>query len=309
MPFFGSEFAWQFLILLGCLSGFVSGLLGIGGGTILVPALIFGLPYIGIAGAEVPKIAMATSLALIVPTSIASAQTHASKGAVDWRLLLLLLLGPSIVAGAFVAAAFARGISAQLLVGMFVLFALYTAWQLMNRNAKTTYRVVAGSKQPGLIRITVTGITGGALASLLGLGVSFFSVPILARFISMPRAIGTAAALCLPMAIAGVIGYLLTETPEICASGCSGYIYLHAAPREKQRAKAKAVKPVSAVLAACREQASGGRGGRQRNSDGGQDCRSSRPVRPAPVAAPPPAEFNPFSFATGPGSGSFNWNQ
>jgi uncharacterized membrane protein YfcA len=169
---------------------------------------------------------MATSLALIIPTSIASAQTHASKGAVDWRLILLL--GPSIVAGAFVAAAFAHGISAQLLTAMFVLFALHTAWQLMNSDAAKTYRVVADAKQPGLFRITVTGITGGALASLLGLGVSFFSVPILARFVSMQRAIGTAAALCLPMAIAGVIGYLLTETPQICPSGCSGYIYLPA---------------------------------------------------------------------------------
>lgn len=226
MPFSGNEFAWQFLILLGCLSGFISGLLGIGGGTILVPALIFGLPFVGVSGPEVPKIAMATSLALVIPTSIASAQTHASKGAVDWRLLLLL--GPSIVAGAFVAAVFAHGISAQLLTAMFVLFALHTALALLGRNKPRSASRVTTAKQPGLIRITATGIAGGALSSLLGLGVSFFSVPILSRFVPMQRAIGTAAALCLPMAIAGVIGYLLSDTPQSCLSGCGGYIYFPA---------------------------------------------------------------------------------
>ncbi len=79
--------AFGFLVLLGCASGFISGLLGIGGGTILVPALIAGLPLLGVQGPELPKIAMATSLALVVPTAIASAQTHASKGAIDWTLL------------------------------------------------------------------------------------------------------------------------------------------------------------------------------------------------------------------------------
>ena len=122
---FGGTFAWQILVLLGCMSGFLSGLLGIGGGLILVPGLIVSLPYFGIDGPEVAKIAMATSLALIIPTSMAGIQAHASKGGVDLRRFALL--GPSIVAGAVVAPIFSPVISSTVLTALFVLFALYRA--------------------------------------------------------------------------------------------------------------------------------------------------------------------------------------
>jgi uncharacterized membrane protein YfcA len=227
---------WPLLVALGCASGFFSGLLGIGGGTILVPALVAGLPLLGVEGPEVVKIAMATSLALIIPTSIAATQMHLSKAAVDWRLLALL--GPSIIAGSFVAAAFARGINVTVLSGLFVAFALYTAWGLMRRPARAVH-ARPGSTQPGLIRITVTGVLGGALSSLLGLGVAFFAVPVMARFVSMQTAIGTAAALGIPMALAGIAGYVLAGAPAGC-EGCAGYIFLPAV----------AAIGISAVLAA-----------------------------------------------------------
>ena len=238
MPVASIESIWGTLVLLGCLSGFLSGLLGVGGGFILIPTLIFSFPYLGVVGPDAVKIAMATSLALIIPTSIASVQAHAVKGGVDWRLLCLF--GPSIVAGASVASAFAHGIRTPFLTGMFVLFALYTAWGTMHEPRAAATRAPSSSKQPGLIRITVTGLIGGAFSSLLGVGVAFFSVPMLARFVPVQRAIGTAAALCLPMAIAGVIGYLLSKTPAECRWGCAGYIYLPAV----------AAIGISAVLAA-----------------------------------------------------------
>ena len=238
MPVGSIEFAWGLLVVVGGLSGFLSGLLGMGGGVILVPALIVSLPHLGIVGPDTVKIAMATSLALIIPASIASAQTHAAKGAIDWRLLCLL--GPSIVVGASVAPAFAHGISPRFLTTLFVLFALYTAWGAMRRARATPRQASSQAKRPGLIWITIIGLVGGAVSSLLGLGVAFFSVPVLARFVPVPRAIGTAAALCLPMAVAGVIGYMLGGTPVECRWGCSGYIYLPAV----------AAMGISAVLAA-----------------------------------------------------------
>ncbi len=222
----GDPSAFGFLVLLGCASGFVSGLLGIGGGTILVPALIAGLPLLGIQGPELPKIAMATSLALVVPTAIASAQMHASKGAIDWSLLGLLC--PSIIAGSFVAATFAKGLPTQFLCALFVVFALFTAWGLLQRQDPRAARATQRRPTPGLVRITATGVLGGAFASLLGLGVAFFSVPIMTRFIAVPRAIGTAAALCIPMALAGVAGYLLGGAPDACGGACAGHIYLPA---------------------------------------------------------------------------------
>jgi hypothetical protein len=71
-------------------------------------------------------------------------------------------------------------------------------------------------------------VLGGAFASLLGLGVAFFAVPIMTRFVTVQRAIGTAAALCIPMALAGVAGYLLGGTPNECREACAGHIYLPA---------------------------------------------------------------------------------
>jgi uncharacterized protein len=218
--------AFGFLVLLGCASGFISGLLGIGGGAILVPALIAGLPLLGVQGPELPKIAMATSLALVVPTAIASAQTHASKGAIDWTLLGLLC--PSIIAGSFVAAVFATGLPTQFLCALYVVFALHTAWGLMQRRNARPANDAHRRAKPGLVRITATGVLGGAFAALLGLGVAFFAVPIMTRFVAVSRAIGTAAALCIPMAVAGMAGYLLGGTPDECREACAGHIYLPA---------------------------------------------------------------------------------
>ena len=229
---------WPLLVALGCASGFFSGLLGIGGGTILVPALVAGLPLLGVEGPEVVKIAMATSLALIIPTSIAATQMHISKQAVDWRLLALL--GPSIIAGSFIAAVFAKGIDVTVLSGLFVAFALYTAWGLMRRQNARAVHALPGSEQPGLTRITVTGMLGGALSSLLGLGVAFFAVPVMARSVSVQTAIGTAAALGIPMALAGTAAYILAGAPAGCGEGCAGYIFLPAV----------AAIGISAVLAA-----------------------------------------------------------
>ena len=232
-----TEITWSSLVLLGCLSGFLSGLLGIGSGMILIPALIVSLPHLGIAGPEVTRIAMATSLAVIIPTSIASTQMHALKGSIDWRLLLLF--GPSIVAGASIAPAFAGKVSGPCLTGLFILFALYSAWGAMrSRTAPKNIAAAAGHSAP--FRMAVAGLIGGAFSALLGLGVAFFSVPILSRLTSVQRAIGTAAALGLPMAIAGAIGYLLSPTPAECRWGCAGFIYLPAV----------AAISISAVLAA-----------------------------------------------------------
>lgn len=85
----------------------------VGGGIIPVPAVVAWLRLLGGQGPALPKIAMATSQALIVPTAIASAQTYASKGAINRTLLGRLC--PSIIAGAFVAATFVKGLTTHLL--------------------------------------------------------------------------------------------------------------------------------------------------------------------------------------------------
>jgi uncharacterized membrane protein YfcA len=153
------------------------------------------------------------------------------KGAVDPRLFALL--GPGIFAGAAVAPILAPKISSTVLIA---LFALYTAFGLMRAAASAPW----SSELPGLARITLTGLAGGSVSSVLGLGVSWFTMPILERFGSVPRAIGTSAALCLAMAVFGIAGFLLSPTPAECEWGCNGYVYLPAV----------AATGISAVLAA-----------------------------------------------------------
>ncbi len=222
----GDQLGLVFLLLAGCVSGFASGLLGVGGGTVIVPALILGLPLMGVTGPEIPKIAMATSLALIVPTSIASTQAHAARAAIDWPLFLLLT--PSLVAGAFAATAFAAGFNVHVLTLVFVAFALFTAWGLMRRDCVKPVEARGEARRPCLFAVAVKGMTGGAFSAVMGIGGAFFTVPILARFVAMPRAIGTASALALPMAIAGAGGYLLAGKPAGCEAGCAGYIFFPA---------------------------------------------------------------------------------
>jgi uncharacterized membrane protein YfcA len=214
---------WQLLVGLGCLSGLASGLLGIGGGMIVVPALVLLLPLIGIDGPELPKVAMATSLTLVIPTAIAGTQAHAARGSIDWRLWAVM--APALVAGSLLAMIIVRGISVSLITMIFVGFALLSALRLVRRKAPAPLPLdAAGPNVPVLL---AKSLGGGTLATLLGFGVAFFAVPVLSRLIPMPRAIGTASALALPMAIGGSIGYLHAVAPAGCA-GCTGYVYLPA---------------------------------------------------------------------------------
>jgi uncharacterized protein len=217
-----SSTAIALLVLLGTFSGFMSSLLGIGGGILVVPALIFGLPVMGVSGPEVPKIAMATSLALIVPTSISGAQAHAAKGSIDWGMLVLL--APCLVLGALASAIYMVGIEPRFLVLVFAILALRTAYGLL-RDRPICLPEMPTSTGVWL-GITLRGILGGALASMLGMGVAFFAVPLLQRFMALPKAIGTATALALPMALAGTTGHLFAATPEACVGQCAGYVFL-----------------------------------------------------------------------------------
>lgn len=215
----GDPTAFALLLLLGAMTGFISGLLGVGGGTIVVPSLLFGLPLMGISGPEMPKIAMATSLALVIPTTFASAQAHAARRGIDWYLWSLL--APSIITGAIFTALFAAGINNELLILLFILLVLMTAWKLI---IPTSHKSQISTK-PSVMLMTLKAVSGGALSSLLGLGVGWFTVPIMAKLTAMPRAIGTATALALPMAIAGTATYLMVQAPVECTQ-CTGFVAL-----------------------------------------------------------------------------------
>jgi uncharacterized membrane protein YfcA len=215
---------WSLLVGAGWLTGFLSGLLGIGGGLVIVPALIFGLPLVGVSGDELAKVAIATSLVLIIPTSLAGSQAHAARGNLDWELWAAM--APSIVAGGLVAAMLVQHISAGLLTLLFAGFAFVSAWRIL-RNSLPSAAADMALTRFGLAGMALKAFGGGALSTALGTGVAFFAVPILSRWVPLARAIGTASALALPMAIAGAAGYLLAPQPTGCAA-CTGYVHFQA---------------------------------------------------------------------------------
>lgn len=122
---------WALLIAAGSVAGFSAGLLGGSGAFIIVPVLIIGLPQF--TGAALPQIAIATSLTVLIPTSIASAQAHSARGTVDVRMCGLL--APSITAGGLLGARIAPHMNASVLMLLFVGFALIAARRFFRRPA------------------------------------------------------------------------------------------------------------------------------------------------------------------------------
>lgn len=215
---------WIFCIVLGACSGFLGGMLGLGGGVVIVPALIYGLPLFGVIGPDLPKIAVATSLAIVMPTAFSSAQAHASRQAVDWPIWLKLT--PGVVAGSLGGVAIAANVSGFAVVMTFVVFALYSAWKLAGLVPSTRGREPVPA--PKGVGLTIKGLGIGVLSALVGIGGGVLSVPVMSAHLPMPRAVGTGAALGLPLAAAGVAAYLALPSPAECTAGCVGYVFVPA---------------------------------------------------------------------------------
>lgn len=211
------------LLALGCISGFLAGLLGIGGGMLLVPALTFIATVQGFPAGYVVKMAVATSLATILFTSLSSVRAHHQRGAVRWGVVKLL--APGIVAGSLLGAQIARLLSARTLALVFAVFVTYSAVQMfIDKKPKPSRQLPQGAGMFG------SGTVIGTLSSLVGAGGGFISVPFMAWCnVPIHTAVATSAALGFPIALAGTIGYLyagwnLQGVPD----GSFGYLYLPA---------------------------------------------------------------------------------
>lgn len=197
------------LMAVGALAGIMAGLLGIGGGLIIVPALAFLLPLQGVAPEHALHVAVATSLASIVLTACASAYAHHRHGGVDWVslgwLLPGLLLGAST--GALLVALMPR-LALTLFVAAFCVFA---AWQIL-ASGRGSRAEPAGKLDFRLL--LPGGLAIGAVSAAVGIGGGSLTVPLLHRLGRPLRvAIGTSAAAGLPIALASALGYALASTP------------------------------------------------------------------------------------------------
>lgn len=212
------------LALLGLCTGFLAGLLGIGGGMVLVPFLTYFLGQQQVAPGLAVKMAIATSMATIVFTSLSSVRAHHQRGAVRWDIARRL--APGIVLGSMAAS---LGVFALLkgafLAIFFALFVGFSAWQ-MQRNRKP-----APSRQlPGTAGQLAAGGTIGFLSGLVGAGGGFISVPFMVWCnVPIHHAVATSAALGFPIALANAAGYVASGQSVTGLPPASlGYVWLPA---------------------------------------------------------------------------------
>jgi uncharacterized membrane protein YfcA len=211
------------LLALGCACGFLAGMLGIGGGMLLVPALTFIASHEGFPADRVVKMAVATSLATILFTSVSSVRAHHKRGGVRWRVVKLL--APGVVFGSLLGAQIAKLLSAQTLALVFAVFVAYSAAQMfLDRKPTASRQLPQGAGMFG------AGAVIGTLSALVGAGGGFISVPFMTWCnVSIHTAVATSSALGFPIALAGTIGYVYAAWGlQGGPAGSFGYLYLPA---------------------------------------------------------------------------------
>jgi uncharacterized membrane protein YfcA len=209
------------LAVLGMATGFLAGLLGIGGGMLMVPFVTFILNAKGYPPEYTVKMAVATSLATICFTSLSSVRAHHRRGAVLWPVVRVL--APGILVGSLLGAQLAVALPTRVLSVLFALFVAFSATQMfLNRRPEPTRTL------PGPVGTFSMGGLIGVLASLVGAGGAFVSVPFMTWCnVKIHDAVGTSAALGFPIALAGTLGYIWAGQgmPQM-PPGSVGYLYL-----------------------------------------------------------------------------------
>ncbi len=221
-----ADLLWLVLALVaaGAVAGVLAGLLGIGGGLVFVPALVLLFRVQGLPDLLVMHMAVGTSLAAIVLTSLSSIRAHARLGSVDWPVFMHML--PGLLAGGLLGAACASLLSGFGLRVVFSVFLMLVAFRMWMGGRGTSVRTTHGPLG--------TGIAGGAigtLSALLGIGGGTLTVPYLTwRGLVVLRAVGTAAAAGLPLALAGTVGFVFIGLGvEGRPTASSGYVWWPAA--------------------------------------------------------------------------------
>ena len=212
------------LLALGVVVGFLAGLLGVGGGMMMVPVMTLVLTQRGVDNGTAVKMAIATSMATILFTSLSSVRAHHRLHAVRWDIARRM--APGIVLGGLVAGAGAFAIvKGQALALFFAAFIGWTALKMLQDRKPKAER-----EMPGPLGTASVGAGIGFLSGLVGAGGAFLSVPFMTWCNVPPRhAVGTSAALGFPIALASTVGYVIAgwRLPPALPGGF-GYLYLPA---------------------------------------------------------------------------------
>jgi hypothetical protein len=210
-------------LLLGAAAGVLAGLFGVGGGIIIVPVLVLSFTAQGIDPAVLTHLAVGTSLATIVFTSINSVLEHQRKGAVLWPVFAWMTLG--ILLGAGLGSLTAASIQGPLLQQIIGVFAIVIAVQMGLDLKPRASRAV-----PGRAGLTAAGGVIGWASAIFGIGGGSLTVPFLTwRSVPMQQAVATSAACGLPIAVASALSFMLIGWGEPQLPPWSvGFVYLPA---------------------------------------------------------------------------------
>lgn len=188
---------------LGAVAGVLAGLLGVGGGIVIVPMLVFIFGWQGFPAETIMLLALGTSMGSIMFTSVSSSLAHNRTGGVDWTVVKTI--APGILVGTYCGSFVASRIPAQYLQMFFVLFLFYVVVQMLSGKKPRPSRQL-----PGVAGMSAAGGIIGMVSSLVGIGGGTISVPfMLWNNVEMHRAVGTSAAIGFPIAVAGCAGYLI----------------------------------------------------------------------------------------------------
>jgi uncharacterized membrane protein YfcA len=210
-------------LLAGAGAGLFSGMLGLGGGIIIVPLLVIAFTAQQITDPLVVPLAVGTSLASIVFTSLSSARAHGARGSVEWPLVRRM--APALVLGATLGATLAAHVSSTVSKIAFVVYCAVAATRMLGCGTQS-----GGSPVRGTPALTGSAFFVSVFATVLGIGGASFFVPMLTRCAMTARtAIGTACALTLPIAAAGAIAYVLHGLQASAqVGGTLGFVHLPA---------------------------------------------------------------------------------
>lgn len=207
-------------LLAGAFVGVLAGLFGVGGGLVIVPLLVFIFQGKGIAPEFIIHLAIGTSLATIMVTSLSSVRAHHQHGAVLW--LVFRKLTPGIVAGTLLGSYIVDQLPNTTLRIIFGVFELLVAAQMGFGIKASPHRQL-----PGWAGMSIVGIIIGKVSAIIGIGGGTLSVPFLVWCnVGMRQAVATSAACGLPIAVAGTVGFIITGwNAAQLPAWSTGYIY------------------------------------------------------------------------------------
>jgi len=214
---------WIVYLLMGLFVGFFAGLLGIGGGLILVTLMVYLFTLQGFPEDRILHMALGTSIASIVFTSISSLSAHHKHGAVRWDIVRAAI--PGLIIGTLLGTLVADQLKSKYLAIFFVIFVYYSAVQMfVNAKPKPSRQL------PGKLGLNLASVIVGIVSALVGVGGGVMTIPLMSMCnVPMRNAIGTSAALGLPIAVAGTVGFIITGLGKDHLPAFSvGYLYLPA---------------------------------------------------------------------------------